>query len=288
MLWSAAGGVRQIGLPIASDDRFRGEESREEPGVKKMKMVNLRFDDRRSARLVLPHHFDDIERIPSTLAYQHLPVVVVVGSVFGLTRMQTRACSGVFSRVLFPMVAQARGAIVSPALQGGVAHLLGQAVLQRGQSGVPLVGLALDSDAYYPGKPTDDPELVDLEPNHTDFVLAPGSDRRTLPTWRTYLASALASATDGGKERPSVTLVIGGTSESTWDEIAASVARKRPVLALLGLGDVANQIGRMVRERSLPDTHPMLVPSLRSGLLSAIPIEETQVLEEALRGMLLA
>jgi hypothetical protein len=255
--------------------------------MKRLPLRTIDFDNQRRARYLLPRRFDDIERIPLTLGYRQVPVAVVLGSVFGLADEQAGACIRIFERLLLPQVARMGGVVVSPALQGGIAHLLGQAARARGRRDVPLIGLDLAADAYYPGSPTDDEAAVDLEPNHTDFVLVPGGDRRVLPTWRTYLASALAAAASEeggvGQGRPSVTLVFGGVAPGTWDEIAASVERRRPVLALLGLGEGADRIARMIAGRTLPDTHPALSQALGSGLLSSIPLAETGALAEALR-----
>jgi len=212
-------------------------------------------------------------------------IIVVLGTVFGLPRERVRACVEVLEHLVLPLAQQGQGAILSPALQGGITHLLGQASLNRAQRNPPIIGVTLDADAYYEGKP-DDLNLVDLESNHTDFVLVPGSDRRVLPYWRSRIATVLAEMGDA-QTKPSVTLVIGGQSDTTWDEIAASVEVGRPVVALQGMGAVADELGRVLEGKTMPDAHPLLPQLLRSGLLQAVPLVETQSIGTVLRTLLL-
>lgn len=74
-----------------------------------------------------------------------------------------------------------------------------------------------------------------LEPHHSHVVLVPGDSWGDESPWLAEVADAVAGT------GPSATLVING-GEITYDDVAHSLKRHRPVVVLAGTGRTADAI----------------------------------------------
>ena len=183
------------------------------------------------------------EGLPSALRELGLgrprPVLVLVGGAGGLDGADMARLRPLFTEVLVPLAESLGASVVDGGTDAGVMRLMGRARAEGGAA-FPLVGVAAAGTISLPGAPAPRPDAAPLEPNHTHFVLVPGSAWGDEARWLARVASALA----GGA--PSVTVLVDG-GETAWEDAAASVEAGRPVVAVSGSGRAADTLAGVVR-----------------------------------------
>ena len=136
---------------------------------------------------------------------------------------------------LWRTVEKTGAALVDGGTNAGIMRLAGEArTAERGTA--PLIGVAVEKLATWPGGPSDD-ERYDLEPNHSHFILVSGE------TWRDGVGPLAAVVTALADRQPSLTVLINGGS-LTWEDARASVLAGRPLIVIGGSGRVADEIAR--------------------------------------------
>jgi hypothetical protein len=159
-------------------------------------------------------------------------VLVLVGGASGLQKEHAGAIDRAISAIV--QLAEATGiVIIDGGTQSGVMAWIGQARAQH-RGHFPLVGVAVERLVTSPGGPQEN-ERVQLEPNHTHFILLPGERWGDESSWIAKIATLLAG------ELPSATLLINGGEISRRD-VAHSLEAGRPVVILKGTGRLADEL----------------------------------------------
>jgi hypothetical protein len=132
------------------------------------------FDERRSARAIT---IDSIEDIPTALLEfgfrSRRPVVVVIGGA-SLMGDQGERLQDLFNRFLAPFIEESGGYAIDGGTAAGVMRLMGMAREKIGGT-FPLIGVCPSALARWPDRSNSHPNAADLEPNHSHFILVPGS-----------------------------------------------------------------------------------------------------------------
>lgn len=180
------------------------------------------------------------------------PVLVSVGGADGLDPLVGEALQVLFRDHLLPRLEQLGAAVIDGGTASGVMALMGRARRAR-RAALPLLGVAAAAKVRRdPAQEASPGDAVALDPGHSHFLLVPGRHWGDEVPWMAAAATALA----GGGSR-GLTLVCGGGAVTRQD-IAASLAARRPVLRLLGTGGAADAPG----------------PASGSGLESTLPLAE--------------
>jgi hypothetical protein len=140
-------------------------------------------------------------------------------------------------------------------------RLLGRARHELGLD-FPLIGVAARENVAMPGAPAQG-DAAPLEPNHSHFLLVAGDGWGRESPWIARLAGELA---DGGR---SVTLLVQG-GEISWSDVAESIARGRPVVALAGSGGAANALTGGMDLRAEPLASSGLLVAADDGSLGPL------------------
>jgi SLOG in TRPM, prokaryote len=154
-------------------------------------------------------------------------VVVVVGGAGRMAENDFDAAAEVLRKEVLPIV-ELRDAVV---IDGGTDS--------RAQSGgrFPLVGVAAEGTVVGPDGESASPDAAGLEPNHTLFLIVPGSRWGDEAPWIADVATAVAG------DRTSVTLLVNG-GQVAYTDVTRSLDRGRPVVVLAGSGRTADAIAR--------------------------------------------
>jgi hypothetical protein len=215
------------------------------------------FPDRRSAKAARVGSMDELPRALDALGLTSRPTLVLVGGADGLTAGDLGQLHGLFSGTVAPLVEELGAQIVDGATDAGVMRLIGRV---RGELRLsfPLIGVAAVGNVAVPGV-TLGRDGVELEPNHSHFLLVAGEGWGREAPWIARLASMLA---DG---EASATLLVNG-GEISWADLAESVTEGRPVVAVAGSGGTADAVVAHL-DGTRPDARAELLEP--SGLLIA-------------------
>ena len=156
------------------------------------------------------------------------PVVVLVGGAGGMEERDLRVLAEVMRGAVVPAVVRHGAVVVDGGTDSGVMRLIGRARSAEGAD-FPLVGVAAEGTVTLPGAAPPCADAAELEPNHTGFLLAPGSAWGDEAPWITSVAAAIAG------RRASVTVLANG-GEIAYTDVNGSLAHGRPVVVLAGSG----------------------------------------------------
>jgi hypothetical protein len=215
------------------------------------------FSDRRSAKAA---RVDSIDELPHALAALNLssrPTLVLVGGADGLSAGDLEQLHGLFADTVAPLVEELGAQVIDGATDAGVMRLIGR-VRGELQLSFPLIGVAAIGNVAVPGL-TFGPDGVELEPNHSHFLLVAGEGWGRESPWIARLASVLA---DG---EASATLLVNG-GEVSWTDLEESIIEGRPVVAVAGSGGTADSVVAHM-DGTRPDERAELLEP--SGLLIA-------------------
>lgn len=171
---------------------------------------------------------DEIQKALTELNIPHpKPVIVLVGGAGGIGFMDKfpmKKAVGIVAQL-----AEESGAVV---LDGGTqAGIMTEIGRQRKKHGYtfPLVGVVFDALLM-----KEEPASI-LDPNHTHFLLIPGSDWGDESAWISKIATVVAG------ERKSITVLVNGGKISRSD-VEYSLMAKRPTFVMRGTGRLADEI----------------------------------------------
>jgi hypothetical protein len=134
-------------------------------------------------------------------------------------------------------VAERRDAVViDGGTDSGVMQLIGRTRSALGGR-FPLIGVAAEGTVLVPGAGTPSPDAVRLEPNHTLFLLVPGTQWGDEARWMMDIAGVVAG------RRSSVTVLMNG-GQIAYTDVAASLRSGRRVVVLAGSGRTADAIAK--------------------------------------------
>ena len=159
--------------------------------------------------------------------------IVLVGGARELALEDAACVWPLFLDCLAP-AAQAFGAVVvDGGTDSGVMRLMGKARRQQ-QATFPLLGVAVERLVTWPGGPAGD-ERIELEANHSHFLLAAGETWGDEAPWLAAAATAIAG------HHPSVTILINGGPLAMRDA-QESMRAGRTLIVLRGSGRLADDL----------------------------------------------
>jgi hypothetical protein len=220
-----------------------------------------------------------VQEIPAALDALMLrrgrPVLVLVGGGDGMDQSYMDLLTTVLQKAVLPLIGRFGAAVVDGGTDSGVMRIMGRARAAAGGR-FPLVGVAAEGTIHLAGKPAASGTAIP-EPNHTHLVLVPGANWGDESPWLADVADALA---DGG---PSVTVVVNG-GKITYDDVAGSLARRRPVLVLAGTGRTADAIAAA---RSGLNADPRAMKIVTSPLTHIVAADDAEAIAEVIDSALL-
>jgi hypothetical protein len=163
-------------------------------------------------------------------------VVVLVGGAGGMDEKDLETVGEMLRKEVVPIVERRDAVVIDGGTDSGVMRSIGRA---RSESGArfPLVGVAAEGTVVFPGATTASQDAVELEPNHTLFLIVPGTEWGDEARWITNVASVVAG------NRSSVTLLVNG-GQVAYTDVAGSLGSGRPVIVLAGSGRTADAIAQ--------------------------------------------
>ena len=203
----------------------------------------------------------DLRRAPEALGVERdRPVLVLVGGAAGLDEGELERLAPMFTNVLAPLAEKLGACVVDGGTDAGVMRLMGRA-RSRTQARFPLVGVLVADLVTMPGERAKG-DAPPLEPNHTHFVLVPGSAWGDEGPWLARVASAIAG------QAGSITILVDG-GEISWRDAACSVEARRPVVVAEGSGRTADVLAAALR-RTTGDARARSL--VASGLVQAVEL----------------
>jgi hypothetical protein len=198
-----------------------------------MSAETISFDNKNEAQLVYVREGENLHAKFRMLDLDgHRPVIVLVGGAAGVEQRHTKII-----RQVIEVIAQIAGkygaAVVDGGTEAGCMAAMGSVYAQTG-SKFPLIGVAARGTVFLPGQVKDENQWS-LDPNHTHFILVPGSEWGDESPWISDVASKLAGA------KPSVTVLVNG-GEITRRDLAISREAGRPVFVVRGTGRLADEL----------------------------------------------
>ena len=192
------------------------------------------------------------------------PILVIVGGASRLSRDDFARLQALFAQVLAPLAQSLNMTVIDGGTDAGVMRLIGQARKDIGGT-FPLLGVAPVGLADFPNTPFDlEDDSCPLEPNHTHFMLIPGSDWGSESSWIAKIATVLA------KNEHSIAILANG-GEITWKDAQQNVRADRPVIVVEGSGRTADILAHALDGEIMDDRAREL---LDSDLLSSIDMAE--------------
>ena len=138
-----------------------------------IKTQTLVFPDQHKALAVLPSASDTTAEIVAALALApYQAVILLIGGADNMDGTLRAALTQLFSRGIAVTAADSNAIILDGGTKAGVMSLMGEAVADRGYRS-PLIGVAPLGAISFPGGPD---MGVELEPNHSHFVLPEGKE----------------------------------------------------------------------------------------------------------------
>lgn len=190
------------------------------------------------------------------------PVVVIVGGASSMDATDVERARPAFVDGVARVVERMGGTVVDGATDAGVMRLAGDARTTASAS-FPLVGVIVDGLAR---TETDGDEAL-LEPQHTHFVLVPGTDWGDESEWLAAFASALAG------NAPSVTVLANG-GPIAWEDVRFSIAERRPVVVLANSGRTADELAAASTLQAR-EVHG-------SGLVTVVSVDQPDAVEDTI------
>jgi hypothetical protein len=161
-------------------------------------------------------------------------VIVLVGGAGGMGGKDFETVARVLRDEVVPVAERRNAVVIDGGTDSGVMQLIGRARSALGGR-FPLIGVAAEGTVLVPGAGTPSPDAVELEPNHTLFLLVPGMQWGDESRWMMDVAGVVAG------RRCSVTVLLNG-GEIAYTDVAASLGSGRPVVVLAGSGGTADAI----------------------------------------------
>lgn len=225
----------------------------------------VELDSGRRARAVRVRAIGDLARVVRELEVGGRAALVVVGGASGMSPREIRRLEPLFSDALAPLAQQLGATVIDGGTDTGVMRLMGRA---RGEGGwqFPLIGVIVDELASHSS--TSPSAAIDLEPNHTHFVLVPGSEWGEEASWLARLATVVASS-----DRSATVLVNGG--EIAMADVRHSIDAGRRVVVLDGSGRTADALAAAVRGEQ---ADPAATELAASGIVHVVDARDRNAL----------
>jgi hypothetical protein len=234
-----------------------------DPGSAMHEPYTITFPEHRSAVVVEVDAADDLDRAAHALGLKPRPTVVLVGGAAGLTVGDAADLGPLFHSTVAPLVEELGAQVIDGGTDVGVMQLIGRARHELGL-GFPLIGVAARGNVSVPRRDPANDTAASLEPNHSHFLLVPGTGWGLESPWISRLATTLSAG------EPSLTLLVHG-GEITWRDASESVAAERPVVVVADSGGAATTAADHLRGGAVDGRTGRLAGS---GLLVAVDIDD--------------
>jgi hypothetical protein len=195
----------------------------------------LRFSNGNVAPYVVAGDFD-VERLLEQvgLPSEPRPVIIVCGSASGWDEQTDERATAMIGTAVSVTAAAERALVLDGGTDVGIMRVLGRARARRPDALETLVGVAPEGKVRLR-----DDEATDgragLEPNHSQFILAPGTRWGDETPLLFHLA---AGAAESGRV---VVLLVGG-GEVACHEAREAVRRGWPLIVIQGFGGLADRV----------------------------------------------
>jgi hypothetical protein len=120
-------------------------------------------------------------------------VIVLVGGAGGMGGKDFETVAQVLRDEVVPVAERRNAVVIDGGTDSGVMQLIGRARSALGGR-FPLIGVAAEGTVLVPGAGTPSPDAVELEPNHTLFLLVPGMQWGDESRWMMDVAGVAAGA----------------------------------------------------------------------------------------------
>ncbi len=213
----------------------------------------------------------------NALGFQkNIPALVLVGGASGISEPDMHYLQHLFIDVLAPLIQTLGVVVIDGGTDAGIMQLIGQARTKIGAT-FPLIGVAAIDTVILPDRSPASPNAAPLEPNHTHFLLVPGSQWGDESPWIANVATTLS------ENCPSLTIAING-GNITWLDLHYSVAADRPIITLAGSGRTADKLAAALQGQK---TDERATEILAAGHVQAIDLKReitqlTQTIKEML------
>jgi hypothetical protein len=167
--------------------------------------------------------------------------------------------------ILAPIAEKLSAYVVDGGTDAGVMRLMGEARTQIGAK-FALIGVAPVSKVALPNSLEPPADSTPLEPNHSHFLLVPGSNWGDESPWLAQLATVLANGA------PSVTILING-GEITFQDALQNVNAKRLVIVMADSGRTADILAGALHGET---TDERAIELAKSGIVHYIELSNFQ------------
>jgi len=245
------------------------------------KLCNYTFANQLEAKAISIHSMTELPEALQQIGLQpKRPTLVLVGGASGIGEADMTRLQDLFVQAIAPLAQELQVAVVDGGTDAGIMRFIGQARTQIGGT-FPLIGVAAVGTVIIPDMPPPNPDAAPLEPNHTHFVLVPGSQWGDESPWIARIATMVSEGF------PSVTIVVNG-GEITFQDVSNSVRADRPVVTLEGTGRTADKLAAAMRGEATDGRAQELAASgkMQAIVLSEHPVRATHKIREILSKLL--
>ncbi len=190
------------------------------------------------------------------------PILVILGGAAKMDEADLNRLRSLFVEVLAPLVEELGASVVDGGTDFGVMQMMGAARAEISAT-FSLIGVTPVGLVALPGE-IPSQEVAPLEPNHTHFVLIPGSNWGDESPWLASVATLLA------KGAASVAVLVNGGEISKID-VLQNIKANRPVLAVAGSGRFADTLNAALSGETTDEETKKFAAS---GLVQSIDLKE--------------
>lgn len=241
--------------------------------------IDVSFPNKNIARIVIPSDSDNIETINEMLAIpDYKSLILILGGADSIGNDIKSSLTQLFDRGIAKAAIHADALVVDGGTKSGVMQLIGEGLAGR-DAKIKLVGIVPESLVKYPTKNANgDSSLVELEPNHSHFVLTSGQqwgDETTIlyqlvKGWMhrsNNIPSSKKTAKktgNTGEKIPCMALITGGGSISK-NEVLYAVRKNIPLIVIAGSGGLADEVAKALVEKTTNPADPQIAEIVADG-----------------------
>ncbi|HXU20632.1 MAG TPA: hypothetical protein VN788_08630, partial [Verrucomicrobiae bacterium] len=210
-------------------------------GTQKLCLEIVRFPNGNEAKLVRAKPDDIIDDLFGVIGIsKQRSLILLLGGADRLDDALLPKLRQVFNRGIARAALRIGALIIDGGTDAGVMALMGRAIADNGRQ-TPLLGVAPAAKVTYPGGPADADSggSAPLNPNHSQFVLTPGSE------WGDETDTLFRLARNLAGTNPVLAILVNG-GDTAQAEVLRCVRLKWPVLVVQGSGRLADTIAGLI------------------------------------------
>ncbi|HEX9132427.1 MAG TPA: hypothetical protein VF844_09040 [Ktedonobacteraceae bacterium] len=193
-------------------------------------------------------------------------LIMIVGGAARMNERNHPDLMRLFTDGIAHIASTLNALVIDGGTQSGVMKLMGQGVAKQQRRPV-LLGISPAGKVTYPGQTGHrvGSEEVPLDPNHSHFVLVETNE------WGGETETMYELAKVFSESGPSVAILIDGGAIAK-NEVLYNVRQRRPIIVIEGSGRFADEIARILHEKSSFDADPDLTEIAGQGKLHVFPL----------------